>query len=100
MKNNDMKIIRDRQKYLKEHRKEAENYCFYCGEPLLSHSNNAEDFGLHNDTVGMCCCSDCDKLITLTNRYLSQVLTAKMRGNENARKHNIVLAIENLQELL
>ncbi len=58
--------------------------CIFCGRSTNNYGCNPEDFGLHYfvDWNEFECCSNCNELITSTNRILSDILKT---DNENAR---------------
>ncbi len=66
--------------------------CCYCGKILslndvIGMPNNAEDYGLHPGTAGKTCCPRCNRVITVTNRYLSHWLqTGQTLDLEQAAK--------------
>ena len=49
------------------------NKCYYCGiEITKEESHNAEDFGVHPETQGKLCCKDCNQMIVVPNRFISE----------------------------
>ena len=65
--------------------------CYYCGKILPEgEGHNAEDYGLHKETLGKSCCGECDKIVTITNRCISQYI----RNNQSIR--SLEEAVSNL----
>lgn len=74
-------------------------FCCYCGRHLFLPEDRliAKDNNLHHFEIGKSiCCRECDKLITLTNKHLSNAL----RRKGSVDKSEVEKAIKNLQEYL
>lgn len=68
--------------------------CFYCGKIIEGEeTNSANDYGLHNIPDEVVCCSMCNTIVTVTNRYLSKAL--QYRGAD--RNKYLKFAIRNLE---
>ena len=68
--------------------------CLYCGKIIEEkEGNSANDYGLHNIPDGTVCCSMCNTIVTVTNRYLSNALQYRGADRNKYLQH----AIKNLE---
>lgn len=92
----EMMKIRKRQLALSADEKLAMQYCYYCGKELSDNErNNAEDYGLHFETSGKCCCNECNTLITQTDRLMAWYVSTPYA---HIKKHCIDQIISNMEE--
>lgn len=93
----EMLKIRKRQIAIAADERLAIQYCYYCGKELSDEERcNADDYGLHSETVGKCCCRACDALITHTNRLMAWYTSTEYA---HIKKHCIEQIINDMEEI-
>ena len=78
--------------------------CIFCGKLIYSHEDgyDPEDNGLHYFVKWeeIRCCPNCDKLVTITNKYLSDILNADSENEKIVYFDKLKNHINWMEELL